>query len=181
MKKICIALGLFMLSANIHSEVYYFAYGSNLNQTQMNQRIGENEFIDTAYLPNYIFKFNKQAKMPDQGFANIEPQDNSLVYGAVYKLSEGQLIMMDKMEGYYSEGNPDNHYDRQELEVVLINKKEVLKVIAYVAGRKYRAIEKNLMPSELYLTTVLNGASEKQLPQEYIDSIQAKAMDPSQL
>ncbi len=165
-----------MSSASALSFSHYFAYGSNLNKTQMESRLGKNEFVDIAYLSNYIFKFNKQSKIPNQGYANIEPQENETVYGVVYRITVEQLNQMDRYEGFLSEGNPNNHYDRQEVNVTLLTRMTTLKVIVYVASNKFRIIANNLFPSDTYLTTIIVGANEVRLPQAYIDHIKAKAL-----
>lgn len=166
---------MFLGFNSLFSEVYYFAYGSNLNQTQMRNRIGTCELIGIGCLPNYTVKFNKKAEKTDNVYANIEPQQNSCVYGAVYKLADDQLAKMDQFEGFKGNQNPENHYEKQEFDVTLLTGDSPIKVIAYVAANKYRVSETSYKPTEIYLKTILEGAVESGLPAPYIQDIHAKA------
>ena len=80
---------------------WYFAYGSNMDQAQMRERVGEFRICIPAILRNYHLVFNAVSKKNTKaGFANIEEQHGSVVEGMLYLLSEEQLKRLDKFEGH---------------------------------------------------------------------------------
>lgn len=112
----------------------YFAYGSNLAPSRLEERKINAKFLGIGYVNHYKFMLNKSSKKdPSIGFANIVPCWNKRVFGALYDLgnigapatSESELSsnpqisniiaenvhILDKFEGY-----PD-HYERTTIGV----------------------------------------------------------------
>lgn len=93
-------------------DVWYFAYGSNLNVEQMKRRIGERKAERKAVLKNYRLTFNGcSTKWGNRGVADIEKIEGSSVKGVIYRISEEQLDWLDKCEGYRGK-EKGNIYDR---------------------------------------------------------------------
>jgi len=46
--------------------VWHFAYGSNMNRTQMRSRVGNVLEEHNAHLPNYELRFNKKVRGGDR-------------------------------------------------------------------------------------------------------------------
>ena len=71
--------------------VWHFAYGSNMNRTQMHARVGHVVEEHNAHLPNYELRFNKKVRGGTAG-ANIQPAQGKTVHGVLYGLSWSPLV-----------------------------------------------------------------------------------------
>lgn len=76
--------------------VYYFAYGSNLNPERMRTRGVEFTERRLAKLPNYQFRLNLNFK--GHTAANVEYNESSSVYGALYTCTYACLEKLDVFE-----------------------------------------------------------------------------------
>ncbi|ABU60262.1 gamma-glutamylcyclotransferase family protein [Roseiflexus castenholzii] len=147
---------------------WYFAYGSNLSKEQMEERIGSSREARVAWLTGYRLVFNKRSKKDGTGKANIVPAAGATVWGVVYRCSYDDLQKMDKCEGVKG-----GHYQRHAIRVQLDSGEE-LDAVTYVAGERFLAAE-SLKPSTEYLETIITGARQHRLPDDYIRSIEALA------
>jgi gamma-glutamylcyclotransferase (GGCT)/AIG2-like uncharacterized protein YtfP len=81
----------------------YFAYGSNMNQQRLEERVGPVVNLGVTTLSGFVLMFN--AGYDDNRFANIKMTGLSkdVVQGVLYELTPKQLRMLDKFEGapYY--------------------------------------------------------------------------------
>ena len=75
--------------------MFYFAYGSNLNQKQMRRRCKDSRFIKKITLKNYILTFRSK-----YGAADIEKKMGKKVYGALYNISKSDERRLDIYEEY---------------------------------------------------------------------------------
>jgi gamma-glutamylcyclotransferase len=143
--------------------VWHFAYGSNMNRTQMRSRVGNVLEEHNAHLPNYELRFNKKVRGGTAG-ANIQPAPGKTVYGVLYKIEEGAFRSLDRYEGV------PEHYRRIEVQVTPDGGQAVPAQI-YIASK----VEKGLRPSAQYLQAILEGAGEHSLPAAYIGEIMTAA------
>lgn len=143
--------------------IWYFAYGSNLNRAQMQNRVGQILEFQPARLENYELLFNKIVR-GGSGEANIQPSKGKTVYGVLYRITESALRSLDRATGV-----PD-HYRRIEVSVVDANGNRV-KAQAYIAAK----VGKGLRPAPHYLQSLLAGAAEHGLPEEYLAEIRKVA------
>ena len=128
---------------------YYFAFGSNMNVERVKER--KVNFIQRipASIKDYKLVFDKKASgKPGNTFANIQPQDNSVVEGALYLIDQESLKKLDVVEGV------PVHYLRKEIEVNT-NTGEKVKAWVYVANGDLLASGK---PSRDYLGHLLAGS-----------------------
>lgn len=72
----------------------YFAYGSNMSQERLEDRVGKVIKIGTYVLKGYNLVFNV-----NECYANIEPGTED-VEGILYKLSEWDIKQLDLYEGH---------------------------------------------------------------------------------
>ncbi|MFC2019536.1 gamma-glutamylcyclotransferase family protein [Chloroflexota bacterium] len=96
--------------------MYYFAYGSNLNQEQMHERCPDSKPLFIATLPNYKLVFSGYSRKWHGGVATIKAFRGERVSGAIYEVSEGDLGRLDRHEGpgyrrlninvFYEDGEP---------------------------------------------------------------------------
>jgi cation transport regulator ChaC len=125
----------------------YFAYGSNMDQTQLTERKVNATLLGVGVLNKYELKFNKKSsKKGGVGFANICPNDYSKVEGLLFEISN--IEALDRHEGYPS------HYTKEEVVVTDPNGIEV-KAIAYVANPNQ--ICDGLKPEQMYLNKLLTA------------------------
>jgi len=71
----------------------YFAYGSNLNHFQMKKRCKDSVFLKKINLTNFKLTFRNM-------YADIEPKKNSIVQGALFKISKIDEKKLDVYEDY---------------------------------------------------------------------------------
>lgn len=132
--------------------VWYFAYGSNMNPERMRKRIGEWSIRVPARLEGWRLVFNKIAsRNPCEGYANIVPAENSRVEGCLYLLPETSLQKLDRCEGVV-----DGHYERRKVMVQRVDTGELIEAITYVACAGW--IKDDLKPTRDYLRHLLAGA-----------------------
>jgi gamma-glutamylcyclotransferase len=85
--------------------VNYFAYASNLNKKQMQQRCPGCKPLYTAVLPNYKIIFTGWSREWHGGKATIKPLRGEKVRGGVYEVTDACLRQLDKHEAGYSRMN----------------------------------------------------------------------------
>jgi len=132
-----------------------------MNRAQMLSRVGNILEEHAAQLPNYELRFNKKVRGGTAG-ANVQPSPGKRVCGVLYKIEENSFRSLDRFEGV-----PD-HYRRIEMQVTPAGGTPVPAQV-YIASK----VEKGLRPSPQYLQTILDGAGEHQLPEDYIGEIKS--------
>ena len=130
----------------------YFAYGSNLNHHQMNNRCSRAKYIKKHTLNGYKLCFSHKTNHSIYGHANIIKSKNSKVPGALWKISKKDEKELD---GY--EGVDYNYYSKEYLR---INGK---KVLVYV--QKIFYLKK---PNSTYLHTIIDGYKDCSLDLNYL-------------
>ena len=147
----------------------YFAYGSNMPSATIEERIGPCERIGVAYITGYALRFHKEGAIDHTGKCDAyytgDPTDR--VWGAIYRLSKDQIAKMDEVEGA--------GYRRATIRTTLGG--WVVEADLYVA--RPEAAKPGLRPLDSYKACVLDGARELELPEEYIDAIEAVASVPA--
>lgn len=144
-------------------DVFYFAYGSNLDVEQKEFRTGPIRESLRCRLRGFRFAFTKQGE-DDQVFANIVPDEAAVVWGVVYRCTPDTLNRMDRYEGVGG-----GHYVRSEVRVLCDSGEEV-NAVTYVAGSKFLCTGRYPRPE--YVHRVINGARHHRLPEDYVREIQ---------
>jgi gamma-glutamylcyclotransferase len=142
---------------------WYFAYGSNLNSAQFRTRAGMVLEESIGELKGYELRFNKKVR-GGTASANIQPASGKSVRGVLYQISESAYRNLDRYEG------APVHYRRIEVQVTAADGHNV-PAQAYIATK----VEKGLRPAPHYLQTIVDGATEHNLPADYIAGIRAEA------
>ncbi|MFZ5626799.1 MAG: gamma-glutamylcyclotransferase family protein [Bacillota bacterium] len=127
----------------------YFAYGSNMDETQMAERCKGAILIGKARLDKYRFIINSR------GVASIIPDENSFVEGVVWSLTEQDEKELDRFEGVRY-----NYYDKQEI-TVKIEEIEA-QALVYIAADQTPG-----QPRPGYLKKILTAAEKFQFCSEY--------------
>ena len=141
--------------------MYYFAYGSNMNWPQMQRRSPSAKFVCVACLPNYQFGITRHSRLRDCGTANVFPVKGQEVWGAVYDVSDADLMVMDGFEDGY----------RREILTVkpMDDGDKPFNVLVYVAE-----IESNVpLPNAEYKRLILAGAKHWRLPAAYLTMLES--------
>tara|TARA_B100001057_G_scaffold451785_1_gene495172 strand:- start:316 stop:717 length:402 start_codon:yes stop_codon:yes gene_type:complete len=73
----------------------YFAYGSNLNLSQMKRRCKDSVYLKKINLENFRLTFRSRYRAAD-----IEPKKNSLVPGGLFEISKSDEKKLDLYEDY---------------------------------------------------------------------------------
>ncbi len=119
----------------------YFAYGSNLNHSQMKNRCSGAKFIKKYILKGYKLCFSHKTNRSVYGHANIIKNKKSEVQGALWNITKDDE---NELDGY--EGVDYNYYHKEYFN--LNNKK----VLVYIQKKYY--IQK---PNSTYLHTIIDG------------------------
>ena len=139
----------------------YFAYGSNMNPKRMQERGIKFSRREDAILEGWRLEFNKVAsRNPKEGYANIEPDKETVVEGILYEIQNSDLEKLDIREGY------PRHYNREKVKVKLDNGEEI-ETITYIA--QLDKVRDGLKPSKRYLNHLLRGCDL--LSKEYCEKL----------
>lgn len=145
----------------------YFAYGSNLNWEQLQQRCPGARFVDLALLPDHRLAFTRASNYWGGGVADVVPTPGAQVWGVIYAVSRRCLTALDQYEGYQP-GRRYNAYRR--LAAVVWRRGDSSrpeKVWLYQAV----AMEAFIAPSRRYKEVIRQGAVSWGLPQSYITEV----------
>ena len=135
----------------------YFAYGSNMNKRQIKERCGSGaKFLKKAYLPNYKFVYDGYSYKWNGAVANVIPLKGEVVWGVLYEITKE---CEDKLDGH--EGLGVSYF---KIDVIVYDENgNSHKAFLYL--REPREPGK---PSLEYLETIIEGAREAGLPEDYI-------------
>ncbi|MDP6505295.1 MAG: gamma-glutamylcyclotransferase family protein [Planctomycetota bacterium] len=146
----------------------YFAYGSNLNPRRMKQRGVDFTSRTAALLHDHKLVFDKKALKAGApegaGFANLRPETEVCVEGALYEITEDGAALLDTWE------RAPDHYFRADI-VVCVSETEV-DCFTYMARKEVTAT--GLLPSRNYLNHILKGRDV--LSSEYIRHLESLAL-----
>ena len=123
--------------------MYYFAYASNLNRKQMQERCPDSKPMFVATLPNYKLVFTGWSRQWRGGVASIKSFRGEKVPGAIYEVTEECLRRLDKYEVNYN-----------RLKVTVFNEDgEPVEAITYINSGQ---LEETL-PSKEYVAVIQQG------------------------
>lgn len=141
----------------------YFAYGSNMAGPVMDDVCPEHCFLGPAQLPGCRFAFMRRSVRTGTGVADILPDPEGSVWGALYELERDRMGALDRKETL---GTAYEHLD-----VVVLTADGVSH-----SAMAYSVIAKEpveVRPSLAYVDGLIQGARERSLPEDYLASLQA--------
>ena len=157
-----------MENLNLASSLY-FAYGSNMDWTQMQGRCPSARFVATALLPDHQLAFTRRSDSRGCGVADVVPTINRHVWGVVYEINASDLSKLDRSEGF-RQGRPVNSYVRRE-HTVLQNGEPDQPCSAFIY---FANPEPNPpLPNLAYKNQILSGARHWRLSDDYIRKLEA--------
>jgi gamma-glutamylcyclotransferase len=124
----------------------YFAYGSNLDRSQLIDRVGKVDVLGKGILKDHKLTFDIFSSRWGGGVADIVQFLGSIVYGAIYILTDEQLKKLDEYEGV------PNVYQRFNVRV-LTETEDLVDAITYSVVNKQEFIR----PSPTYLERIIKG------------------------
>tara|TARA_B110000503_G_scaffold32783_1_gene53228 strand:- start:51 stop:530 length:480 start_codon:yes stop_codon:yes gene_type:complete len=154
--------------------VYYFAYGSNMSLTRLeNERLKpEGAKVlsrNLARLEGYELVFNKpSAYFLGAGAGNIQPNPLSVIYGTLNAISEEGLRIIDTYENVAS-----GQYERLNVSVFDVEHGAIVDAVTYIA---YNNLGANLQPRREYMAYLLQG--QDILPADYVEQLKHVPLSP---
>jgi gamma-glutamylcyclotransferase (GGCT)/AIG2-like uncharacterized protein YtfP len=141
--------------------MYYFAYGSNMNWLQMQRRCPSSRFVCVGRLVNYQFGIARHSRLRDCGTANVIPAPGKEVWGIVYDVDDGDLMLLDSFE---------DGYRRETLAVYAAGAgDQIFAALVYVAE-----LERNVpLPNAEYKRLIVEGAKHWGIPAVYLSMLEA--------
>ena len=127
---------------------YYFGYGSNMSIKQMTERCPNSHYVDKAELKDWQFIYNTDH------VATITENQTSLVWGAVFEISENDEQALDHFEGV-----AQGKYKKVELEIAPFGH-----VLTYIATNDTVG-----QPFDNYHRHIIVSAKNRNLPSDYIE------------
>ncbi len=124
----------------------YFAYASNLSRKQMLERCPHAQPKFVATLPNHKLIFAGWARKWRGGVASIKICKGEKVAGAIYEISDRDLMALDKYEGC------PGVYSRVNV-IVFTGLGEPVEAITHVKAEQ----SEETQPSTEYLATIQQG------------------------
>lgn len=137
--------------ANKMNKIYYFAYGSNMDEKQMFNRCHNPILIGKGILNNYKFELDSE------GVATIINSKNDIVYGIVWEISIDDKKILDKYEGVRN-----NCYKPTNL--IIKKEDKDINALTYISLRD----KNDGIRRKGYLEKIFNAAKKYNFPEEYL-------------
>ena len=118
-------------------EIFYIAYGSNLNLEEMSKRCPFSKKIGETILEGYELECNR--------YLNIKKNVNSRIPVGIFRIAEGDLPNLDHYEDY-----PHLYY-KEYLDIKLNNQK--IKALVYIMNE----VNAHQKASQEYIDICLQG------------------------
>ncbi len=150
--------------------VLTFAYGSNMDWTQMRDRCHSAEFVCIAVLKNHRLAFTRKSENRGCGVSDVLPAEGRNVWGVVYKILDDEMPNLDSKEGVNS-----HSYVRRS-GTVFQDGEETKPLVVEI----YFAIPQDNppLPNLEYKDLIVNGARYWHLPTEYITELKQIRVAP---
>ena len=143
-------------------ESLYFAYGSNMDKQQMEERCHGSIYVGVAYLQNYKFVLDSA------GTASIVPNKDSIVEGALWLVNPADKEELDKYEGVNTK---PPCYTKQNVLIELNHEKA--EALVYISNRDI--LDKTIKKD--YIEKVYNASIEVGISKKYIQDNIAKYLE----
>lgn len=143
----------------------YFAYGSNMDLSQLTERCPSATFRHMAVVRGYRLGFTRLSQKRQGGVADLVPDRTGEVWGGVFEVSEADVIRLDRSEGVYLKPPA---YQRITVKALCPSDNEWLSAFSYEVVAK---AAEEIRPNASYMTVIVGGAVRWNLPQQYIDKL----------
>ncbi|MDR1643082.1 MAG: gamma-glutamylcyclotransferase [Clostridiales bacterium] len=126
--------------------VLYFAYGSNINKTQMEERCPGSKLVGNGAISGYRLLFRGPY---GSAVATVEPFESGTVPVRIWELTPNDVELLDRHEGY------PYKYRREEVVAKMRNK--TVDGVMYIMNNTGRPLNR---PSDEYYGKILDGYRE---------------------
>ena len=153
------------LSGHPGEEIWYFAYGANMDDSTFRIRRGiRSREYRSGRVKGYRLRFNLDGRPKGRSApANLHPDPDAEVWGVLYRITRRELLRLDLTEGV-----PGRGYRHVEIEAQDRNGR-VIPAVTYMAQGK----EIDGKPSLRYIMLIREGARAHGLPENYIRFLEA--------
>lgn len=151
----------------------YFAYGSNMDEEDLNRWCEECGYpkvtflrVLPAKLNNYVLSFNYFSISRNGGAANIMESKKDAIYGLLIELKDEDIHIIRKKEGF------PNNYTEINVSVktfdnILVENVKTYKVV------KQRERKDFVPPTKYYLGLIIKNAKKYKFPLSYINFLES--------
>lgn len=148
------------LDGRAGDEVWYFAYGANMDDSTFRVRRGIQALeCRRGRLNAYRLRFNLDGRPSGNSApANLHPDPDAEVWGVLYRITRRDLMRLDSTEGV-----PGRGYRHIDVEVEEADGR-IVQAVTYMAPGK----EVDGRPSLRYISLLRQGARAHQLPETYL-------------
>jgi gamma-glutamylcyclotransferase (GGCT)/AIG2-like uncharacterized protein YtfP len=138
----------------------YFAYGSNMLEQRLKDRVKSAEFLLNAWIRGYEVRFRKMS-IDGSGKADLVQTGDleDIVHGVVYQFDPNERDALNESERGYDRAAIQVHTDSGDRDVT-----------TYLARRG--RIDESLKPYTWYLEVIRCGAEQHGLPEDYRQKIE---------
>ena len=144
--------------------IRYFAYGSNMLNERLKQRVRDAQPLGTASAFGRRLCFHKvSSDLSGKCDIPLTKDNLDIVYGVLFDVPESQILQLDEAEGV------GHGYERTSINVMSADN---ILVSAPVYLDTTDAIDSKLVPYDWYLYLVVTGARHHKLPTTYISSFE---------
>ena len=144
----------------------YFAYGSNLEPTQMEKRCPGHRVVGRAVLRGHAIRFRGYGRDWAGAVATVEPAEGHAVHGIVFALTDEHYASLDAYEGFDGPGAASSLYDRV-LARVEMEGGDVVDAQTYVMRKRPEG-----RPSRRYRDAIVRGMRHHGLAEEAITALE---------
>ncbi|MEN6335595.1 MAG: gamma-glutamylcyclotransferase family protein [Phycisphaerales bacterium] len=147
----------------------YFAYGSNMDWSQIRRRCPSARFVTVALLGDHRLAFTRYSNSWKCGVADAVSEEGAEIWGVVYEIPDTEMTMLDEHEGLRPGRECDkNAYNREERHVCRDGQEEKpLLVHVYFATPQSDPPR----PNAKYKNLIVEGAEWWHLPSDYINQL----------
>jgi hypothetical protein len=150
----------------------FFAYGANMNLAQIKQRCSHPVRVSAAYLQDYRIGFYGHSEKWDGALETAIEAKGCRLWGVLFALGALDWDQLDLWQDARFDGTGKYfHYPVQ---------------VCDMQGKRYEArlYKKDILsiprrPSEQYMSRILDGAKQNELPSAYIESLLAIETTPA--
>lgn len=126
----------------------YFAYGSNMNAARMAFRLPCARRVGVGYINGWTLK--------ERLYADISRQPRQRVWGVLYALTQAELNILDRYEGY-----PTIYRD---IEVAVHTDKGIVRAMSYMMTERTRRLRDGIPYPDYYRLLCSLGARQNGIP-----------------
>ncbi|XP_018318680.1 gamma-glutamylcyclotransferase-like [Agrilus planipennis] len=147
---------------------FYFAYGSNLLSKRIRINNPSARRVGIGKLADHRLDFITYSTRWKGASATIVPHKEHYVWGAIWEISNNDMPHLDRQEGVHVNIYKPLHVQVQLLNESFLECRVYMQTIIpdYVEYIEHLPFER--FPSGIYITTILKGAEECNLPEKYV-------------